>query len=230
MTTFARLFDHRPGSSPVHRAPLGLKYLVVLAVTVLVVSWRAPLVALAALAVVVVLHGAAGLIGEFLAPLRRLWPLLLVVGLARWISEVWVRPAGQAAGPDVGAAVLNAGVVVVGVYAALTAARLLLLTTPGPDLLDGMERFFGLFRPLGVHPQAAALAVNVMVRSIPWVGTAVEETSEALAARGVRRTPQRLMLPVLVATVGYARATGEALVARGLPDEPEHRHQEDTAP
>lgn len=230
MTLLRGLLDHCPGTTPVHRAPLGLKYLVVLSVTVLVVSWRAPLVACAVLAVVVVLYGRAGLGGEFLAPLRRLWPLLLVVGLARWISEVWVRPTPDAPAPDLGGAAMNAGVIVAGVYAALTAARLLLLTTPGPELLDGMERFFGLLRPLGVHPQAAALAVNVMVRSIPWVGTAVDQTSEALAARGLRRTPQRLMLPVLVATVGYARATGEALAARGLPEDQGASDQADTAP
>lgn len=218
MTRIGRLFDHRPGSSAVHRTPLGLKYLVVLAVTLLVVSWRAPLVACAVLAVVVVLHAVAGLAREFLAPLRTLWPLLLIVGLARWVSEVWVRRVPEAPAPDLAEAALNAGVIVAGVYAALTAARLLLLTTPGPELLDGMERFFTVLRPVGVNPQAAALAINVMVRSIPWVGTAVQETSEALAARGLRCTPQRLMLPVLVSTVGYARATGEALAARGLPD------------
>lgn len=221
MNSPARLADHRPGSSPVHRCPLAVKYAVVLVVTLAVVLWRGPLVIGGALAAVGVLYAVAGLIGELPAPLRRAWPLLLAVGLARWVSEVWVAPDPAAPTPDLVLAAGNAAVVVAGVYAALAAARLLLLTTPGPDLLDGLERFFGLFRPLGVDARAAALAVNVMVRSIPWIGAAVQETSEALAARGLRRTPTRLMLPVLVRTVGYARVTGEALAARGLPEPPD---------
>lgn len=38
------------------------------------------------------------------------------------------------------------------------------------------------------------------------------------------------MLPVLVATVGYARATGEALAARGLPEDQRAGNEADTAP
>lgn len=220
-TGLSRLFDHRPGTTIVHRAPLWVKYLVVLAITLGVILWRGPVLVLGALVVVGILYVVAGMGGQMVAPLRWMWPLLLLVGVARWISAVWVRPQDGSPAPDPMEAVLTAVVVVGGVYAALTAARLLILTTTGPALLEGLERFFGLLRPLGVNPAAAALAVNVMVRSIPWVGTAVRQTSEALAARGLRRTPARLMLPVLVATVGYARATGEALAARGLPADPD---------
>lgn len=215
-----RLLDHRPGDSPVHRAPLGTKYLVLLAVTAVLVAWRQPLVTGPVLAVVFGAYLAAGLPREFLAPWRRGWPLLAFAGVARFASGVW-GPA--ALSPT--AALGPAAVVVAAVFGALAAARLLVITTPGTDLLDGLARFFGLFRRLGVDPEAAALAVNVMLRSIPWVGAAVRAQSEALAARGLRRGPVRLMGPVLVATVGHARATGEALAARGLPAAPQDRDQ-----
>jgi biotin transport system permease protein len=206
------LLDHRPGTSPVHRAPLGAKYAVLLVLTVVLVAWRQPVVVGAVLVGVSGLYLLAGLLGEFLAPWRRGWPLLLFAGAARWASGVW--------GPDPLSpvdALVPALVVVAAVFGALAAARLLVITTPGTELLDGLARFFGLFRRLGVNPEAAALAVNVMLRTIPWIAAAVHAHAEALASRGLRRGPVRLMGPVLVATVGHARATGEALAARGLP-------------
>lgn len=206
------LLDYRPGSTVIHRCPLWAKYVVLLLLSAVLVFWRHPVVVAAALAAVGVLYLAAALPRDFLAPWRRGWPLLLFAGVARFISGIW----GPTAAPPLQA--LGPALVVVGaVFGALAAARLLVITTPGTELLDGLESFFGVLRPLGVHPEAAALAVNVMIRSIPWVGGAVRRNAEALAARGLRRGPVRLMGPVLVATVGHARATGEALAARGLP-------------
>lgn len=208
------LLDYRPGSTVIHRCPLWAKYVVLLLLSAVLVFWRHPVVVAAALAAVGGLYLAAALPRDFLAPWRRGWPLLLFAGVARFISGIW----GPTAAPPLQA--LGPALVVVGaVFGALAAARLLVITTPGTELLDGLESFFRVLRPIGVHPEAAALAVNVMIRSIPWVGGAVRRNAEALAARGLRRGPVRLMGPVLVATVGHARATGEALAARGLPAE-----------
>lgn len=206
------LLDYRPGHTAVHRCPLWAKYAVLLTLSAVLVFWRQPLVVGVTVAVVLALYLAASLPREFLAPWRRGWPLLLFAGIARFISGIWgptPAPPLEALGPAL--------VVVTAVFGALAAARLLVITTPGTELLDGLERFFGILRPVGVNPEAAALAVNVMIRSIPWVGGAVRRNAEALASRGLRRGPVRLMGPVLVATVGHARATGEALAARGLP-------------
>lgn len=210
------LLDHRPGTSPVHRTPLGAKYAVLLVLTVVLVAWRQPVVIGIVLAGVFGLYLLATLPGEFLAPWRRGWPLLAFAGVARWASGVW-GPEPLAPLDALGPAL----VVMAAVFGALAAARLLVITTPGTELLDGLAHFFGAFRRLGVDPEAAALAVNVMLRSIPWVGAAVRSTAEALASRGLRRGPVRLMGPVLVATVGHARATGESRAARGLPAGPE---------
>ncbi|WMY77321.1 CbiQ family ECF transporter T component [Citricoccus sp. I39-566] len=206
------LLDYRPGTTVIHRCPLWAKYVVLLMLSAVLVFWRHPVVVAAALAVVLGLYLAALLPRDFLAPWRRGWPLLLFAGVARFVSGVW-GPTAAAPLDALGPAL----VVVAAVFGALAAARLLVITTPGTELLDGLETFFEVLRPLGVHPGPAALAVNVMIRSIPWVGGAVRRNAEALASRGLRRGPVRLMGPVLVATVGHARATGEALAARGLP-------------
>lgn len=207
------LLDYRPGTTAIHRCPLGGKYAVLLVLSAVLVFWRHPVVVAAAVTAVFGLYLWAALPRDFLAPWRRGWPLLLFTGVARFISGIWgptAVPPLDALGPAL--------VVVAAVFGALAAARLLVITTPATELLDGLESFFAVLRPFGVHPGTAALAVNVMIRSIPWVGGAVRRNAEALASRGLRRGPVRLMGPVLVATVGHARATGEALAARGLPD------------
>jgi biotin transport system permease protein len=196
----------------VHRAPLRAKYAVLLILTTTLMLWREPVVIAVILALVFTLYAAASLPREFLKPWRSGWVVLVFAGLARWVSGIW----GPASLSPV-EAIAPAAVVMIAVFGALASARLLIISTPGTELLDGLERFFGMLGPLGVNPQASALGVNVMLRSIPWIAGAVLRNAEALASRGLRRRPLRLMAPVLVATVGHARATGEALTARGLP-------------
>ena len=43
------LLDYRPGTSAVHRAPLGPKYAVLLVMTLVLVAWRLPVVVSVAL-------------------------------------------------------------------------------------------------------------------------------------------------------------------------------------
>jgi biotin transport system permease protein len=49
------------------------------------------------------------------------------------------------------------------------------------------------------------------------VGTTLE-SRDAARARGLDRDPRALVIPAAVRMVGHARATGDALAARGLGD------------
>ena len=93
------------------------------------------------------------------------------------------------------------------VLAALYLARALVLTTSGPDLLDAMSR---------VLPERVALAVALMLRSIPQILDAMGTVRDAARARGLGRNPIANLAPVIVHAIALAQATGEALVARGL--------------
>jgi biotin transport system permease protein len=110
-----------------------------------------------------------------------------------------------------------AGVIVVAnLVLALYATRLLTLTTPIPELVDGIAMACRPLRVLGVDPDRIALAVAVMVRSLPHLIGSFDEVRDAATARGLRRNPVAYVTPVVVRAVAYAHATGDALAARGL--------------
>jgi biotin transport system permease protein len=110
-----------------------------------------------------------------------------------------------------------AGVIVVAnLVLALYATRLLTLTTPIPELVDGIAIACRPLRVFRVDPDRIALAVAVMVRSLPHLLGAFDEVRDAATARGIRRNPVAYVAPVVVRAVAYAHATGDALAARGL--------------
>ena len=60
--------------------------------------------------------------------------------------------------------------------------------------------------------------VGIMLRAIPALLETFAETRDAARARGLDRSPRALLVPAAVRTVSRARATGDALAARGLAD------------
>jgi biotin transport system permease protein len=195
------LANYVPGDSLVHRAPLALKFLLVLAcglVSFVIVDWR---LSAAVLGILTGLFLASG------AGLKLLWravrplaPVLLVIGLFQW----W-----QLGGPTAARIVLNILVCVV-------AASLLTATTPGQRLLDGVVQVSRPFTRFGADPERFALTIGIMLRSIPFIAGTFADVRDSARARGLERNPRALVLPVFITSVAYARQTGEALAARGL--------------
>ncbi len=193
---------HVPGTSVVHRMPLWLKLVGVLAVGAM--PWFTqsvwPLAVTTIVLVGIVL--AARLPGRRLVrSMRGLLPVLVVLLAFQW----WSR--------DVAYAVR----VVLGIVNAFVAAGILTATTPVTDLLDGVVR---AARPLRrvVDPEVVALTLGVVVRSVPWVAGSFSSVRESARARGLDRDPRAVVVPTVVHVVAFARSTGEALAARGLTD------------
>jgi len=107
-------------------------------------------------------------------------------------------------------------VIVENLVLALYATRLLTLTTPIPELVDGIATACRPLRLIRVDPDRIALAVAVMLRSLPHLLGAFDDVRDAMTARGLRRNPVAYVAPVVVRAVAYAHATGDALAARGL--------------
>ena len=193
---------HVPGTSPVHRAPLSLKLVLVLSVGV--TSWLArsawPLV-LVMLALVAIASLARLPARRLLQSLRALLPVLVVLLAFQWWSQ------------DLAYAVR----VVLGIVNAFVAAGILTATTPVTDLLDGVVR---AARPLRrvIDPEVVALTLGVVVRSVPWVAGSFASVRQSARARGLDRDLRAVVVPTVVHVVGFARSTGEALAARGLTD------------
>ena len=203
---------YRPGTSPVHRAPLGLKAAVLVVLSVAVLVGGSPpvqagagamddAVVLAAAGVLVAgLYGVAGLTRETWVPLRLMWPVLALLAA----FQLW------AAGPE--AAVLVPARIAV----CVVAARLLTLTTSPPELMDGLVSLARPLRFLGADPERFSLTLTLMLRSIPFLLGVAGDVRQSAMARGLERNPRALATPVVIRAVAYAQQTGDALAARGL--------------
>lgn len=187
------LANYVPGTSVIHRMPLWLKFLVVLAcgaASFLIVDWRLAAAALAVLCMLFLLSGAGA--ARLFRAVRPLLPVLLVIGAFQW----W-----QLGGPVAARIVLN-------ILLCVVAASVLTATTPLHRLLDGVVSLARPFRRFGADPERFALTIAIMLRSIPFIAGAFADVRDSARARGLERNPRALVLPVFITTVAYARHTG----------------------
>lgn len=193
----------RPTGSRIERLGVGWTYLLVLGLTVpalIVRTWWLTAASLG-LVVLVLLVARLGWRG-----VRLPWSLLVLVALMGGYHVVfgsWLD-----------------GLVLAGnVLLAVLASRLLTMTKPVPVLLDALVVAARPLRWVGLSPERVGLAVAVMLRSIPYLSGVFADVRDAARARGLDRNPLAQLTPVVVRTVGYAQATGDALAARGLGDD-----------
>ena len=104
---------------------------------------------------------------------------------------------------------------------AMLLAALFSLTTKTRDLLDSIEgslesNWLRPLRRLGLKPATVSLAFAMTMNAIPMIMKFLNQTKEAQAARGVKPTPVRMTIPLLVASLKYADEYAEALSARGV--------------
>ncbi len=192
---------HVPGDGWLFRSPVGVKYILLLALVVPVlffVTWPATLAALVA---VLLLLATSGILPP--RALRLGWMMWLILGMLAFFHLMTLDPV---------AAFVRPGNLLV----AILAARMLTLTTSTPDLLDALVWVLRPLRLLGINPDQVALAVALMIRSIPYLLGSVDDARMAARARGLERNPARLLTPVMINAVAYAERSGEALVARGI--------------
>ena len=192
-----------PGTTAVHRTPVGAKLTALALLGIAVVALRGPVGALALLALAVAAAGVARL--PVRATVTGLGPLLagaLVLTAFQWWQQ------GPAAAIEVTADLLTL----------VVAAGVVTATTPADRMLDALERAARPLRHVGLRPEIFALSVALMLRTIPALAQTAGQVRDAARARGLERDVRALLVPAAVRTVARARATGEALAARGLGD------------
>lgn len=196
---------HEPGNGWLFRVPVGVKYFILLALVVPALALFSVPVTTGALAVVMGMLWSSGI-----APRRALrlgWMMWTILGSLTVFHLVTLAPVS---------AVVRPGNLLV----AILAARMLTLTTGTPELIDALVRVLRPLRPLGVNPDQVALAVALMLRSIPYLLGSVDDARIAARARGLERNPALLLTPVIIGAVAYAERSGEALAARGIGERP----------
>lgn len=195
---------YQPGTTLLHRAPTGAKMLALLLIATIIVVWRSPAVAVGALVVSLICVVWSGT--NLRAFWRALRPLVLIAGLL-FVFQWWY------------ADVLHAVQVVARLLAVVVLATVVTATTSSDAILDGTVRALRPFRRVGVNPERVGLAVSLMLRAIPSLLEIATESREAARARGLDRNLRALLVPMVIRSVAHARATGDALAARGIGDD-----------
>lgn len=194
---------YRPGSSPVHRAPAGLKLAALVAVGAVSFLLDTPVQVGTALGLVVLGYLVAGMsVPTVLRQARPLLWLLAVVGCFHVVVSGWSR------------ALVVTGVILVLVLL----AGLVTLTTRTTDLVDTLVRGLRPLRRVGADPDRVGLLLALSIRSVPVVVGIAEEVRDAQWARGLRGSPRAYAVPLVIRSLRHADALGEALAARGVDD------------
>ena len=198
----------QPGSSPLHRAPAGIKLagLVVLSIlTVVVPAWWGVLAILGAvlLAYALAFRPARAAVALAWSQTR---PLLVILAVIVAFQAVINGPARAA---ELGLTLLTL----------VLAAGLVTLTTRTQALVDVLERLLRPARRVGLDPDRVALSLALGIRSVPMVIDLAQQVREAQLARGLGASPRAFAVPLLVRALRRSDAMAEALVARGALDE-----------
>lgn len=192
---------YQPGTSPVHRAPVGLKLASLAVLGIVLVGWPRWQVAVGGLAFVV----AAALLARlrWRDSAHGLVPILVLLAVVA-AFQTWQR--GWEVAVQVSASL----------FALVLAGTVLTATTPGDRLVDLLVGGVRPLARLGLKPEVFALAVALMLRTIPALLEVFGEARDAARARGLDRQPRAVLVPTAVRTVARAHAVGDALAARGL--------------
>ncbi|WP_159849241.1 energy-coupling factor transporter transmembrane component T family protein [Nocardia sp. CY41] len=195
---------YRPGDSPLHRLPAGVKLVLLLvSIVAATVFVRTPPQVAGAAGAVAGLFAVAGIPWRVaLAQLRPLVWMLLLIG----VFQVLLTSPARAA--------VVCGVLVISV----ALAALFTLTTRVSDMLDAVTRWLRPLRGMGVDPERVGLLLALAIRCVPLLAGIVHDVAEARRARGLQWSMTALVTPVLVRALRTADAMGDALAARGVDD------------
>lgn len=194
---------YRPGTTWLHRLPAVVKLVAMVSASVMVVATRGPVSGLAFLALAL---GAAAWSGAGVRLLFRSLRILLLMAALLLGYTTWQR--GWERGIEVSADLL----------ALVLLATVMTVTTPIDEVLDAITRGLGPLRRVGLDPERVALAFALMIRAVPTTLDLARQTGDAARARGLERDPRARLVPLVIRSVAHARATGEALDARGIAD------------
>lgn len=186
-----------------HRAPAGLKLLLLVVAGAAAFLVDGLLVLGGAAVGVLALYVLAGLGPRLLwLQLRPVLWLVLGFGLLHGVLNGW-RPA-----------ILVVGTIIVLVLL----AGLVSTTTRTTALVDALVSVLRPLRRLGVDPDRVALVLGLSVRAVPVVAGIAGEVRDAQRARGVRVDVRTFGAPFLIRSLRHADALSDALRARGVDD------------
>lgn len=194
---------YQPGTTVLHRLPVGVKLGGLAALSLAIVLVRSMPAAWAFLATALGLALLARVrLGTLARAARAVLLLAAFVGALQW----WWYRRDKAIETFVDLVALSLAAVVVSA------------TTPVNAMLDALIRWIGPLRRIGVDPDRVALTIGLAIQALPGTVALAAETRDAARARGVRN-PRAFLAPFVIRVVARAHETGDALQARGIGDD-----------
>ena len=195
---------YQPGTSLLHRLPVGPKVAALSVFSLSVVLVRSMPASFAFLAVAIALAALARLDLRMLVRATRSIVLFAVIFAAlQWLLY----------GPA------KATETLVDLIALALAAIVVSATTPVNAMLDALVRWIRPLRHVGVDPERVAMAFTLAIQALPGTVALAVETRDAARARGLGRHPRAYLTPFVIRVVARAQETGDALHARGIGDD-----------
>lgn len=195
---------HQPGTTLLHRLPVGVKVLGLAVLSLAIVVVRDVRTAPVFLALTLLLAVLAQV------PVQSVWRaargvllIAVVAGLLQW----WWYGGEKAL--ETFLDLLSLGL----------AALALTATTSVNEMVDALSRWAQPLRFLGLHPDRVALTIALTIGALPGTIAIARETRDAARARGLDRNPRAYLSPFVIRVVARAHESGDALHARGIGDE-----------
>ncbi len=207
---------HQPGDGLLHRLRPGTKLALVAVTAVVVVGVRTtgPLGALA------LVPGGFVLLAALDGHARVGTPAAVVIGMVRRLALPLLVLAGY---QTLTRGVVQGLEVLLDLSGLVLLAGLVTVTTPMDRMLDTVAAAVAPLRRVPglrahLHPDRVALTFALALRSVDVLWDVALQARDAARARGRGRDVRALVTPTVIRAVAHARATGDALAARGLVD------------
>ena len=195
----------RPGTSLLHRLPVGPKLLIMITLITLLSIFATNLAAvLAAIATTAAFYKIAFPADGLTTLAKQLWamkwPILIIVIPQLIFGAAWLPVTTNAFRLTI----------------AIALATLFTLTTAHDSMLAAIERGVGPLRRIGIKPETVSLTIAMAINAVPMILKFATQTKEAQTARGAKPSVTLMTVPLLVASLKYADEFAEALAARGV--------------
>ena len=204
MSNVVLLAVYRPGTTVLHRLPVGVKLAGLAALSLTIVLVRDLGAAVVFFGVAVLLAAVARIdLRTLVRSTRAVLIAATIVAALQW----WID------GP------VKAGEAFLDLLSLALAALAVSVTTPVNGILDALVRWITPLRRFGVDPERVALTFGLTIQALPGTIALALETRDAARARGLGRHPRAYLTPFVIRVVARAHETGDALAARGIGDD-----------
>ena len=204
MSNVVLLAVYRPGTTVLHRLPVGVKLAGLAALSLTIVLVRDLGAAVVFFGVAVLLAAVARIdLRTLVRSTRAVLVAATIVAALQW----WID------GP------VKAGEAFLDLLSLALAALAVSVTTPVNGILDALVRWITPLRRFGVDPERVALTFGLTIQALPGTIALALETRDAARARGLGRHPRAYLTPFVIRVVARAHETGDALAARGIGDD-----------